>query len=335
MLTQTSDALGEALSPAAEQEVLWEREPESKVHRREELWLLGQPPLLRLLEFVKDEVVDGARADRAALTAEWRAANEYYQELERREAGIANTGSHRGLDPGLERLAAEVMAHSQYRESFGTLPTEVGMVELDKLVVCQNHVTRSFVDQLTARIGPARDPEALFRVCLPLSAAKPPVQICRVSPQRYVFRCASGDLRHHQTTALHPEQIQRYHSFGTIAGIVGVVIGFGYDFMGAVRAGNRVLLTNGYHRACALRALGVTHAPCVIQTATSGDELRTAVRTRVAEQPEFYFESARPPLLKDFFDPKIRKVLPIRNQVHLVEVTVDVKHLTEDPILTV
>lgn len=334
-LAQTSDALGEHPSSAPERKFLLRREPGPKGHRREELWLLGQPPLWRLLEFVRDEVVEGARCDRAALTAEWRAANDYYQELERREAGIANTGSHRELDPGLERLAAEVRTNPQYRESFSTLPTEVGMVELDRLIVCQNHVTRTFVDQLMARLGPARDPETLFRVCLPLSAAKPPVQICRVSPQRYVFRCASGDLRYHQTTVLHPDQIQRYHSFGTIAGIVGVVVGFGYDFMGAVRVGNRVLLTNGYHRACALRALGVTHAPCVIQTAINGDELRTAVRARVAEQPEFYFESARPPLLKDFFDPKIRKVLPIRNQVHLVEVTVDFKHLTEDPILTV
>jgi hypothetical protein len=335
MLKETSDAPGEDLSPVAEQDVLLQRQPESKVPQREELWLLGQPPLWRLLEFVKDEVLEGARTDRAALTAEWRAANEYYQELERREAGIATTGSHRELDPGLERLAAEVRAHAQYRESFSTLPTELGMVELDRLIVGQNHVTRTFVDQLMARTGPARDPEALFRICLPLSAAKPPVQICRANSQRYVFRCASGDLRYHQTTVLHPEQIRRYHSFGTIAGIIGVVVGYGYDFMSAVRVGKRVLLTNGYHRACALRALGVTHAPCVIQTATSGDELRTAVRARVAEQPEFYFESARPPLLKDFFDPKIRKVLPIRDQVHVVEVTVDVKHLTEDPILTV
>ena len=335
MLIQTSDTLGEDPSPIRKPAVLSPREPEPKVHRREELWLLGQPTLSRLLEFVTDEVIDGERADRATLTAEWRAANEYYQELEEREAGIANTGDHRELDPCLEPLAEAVRASPQYRESFGTLPTQLAMVELDRLIVGQNHVTRTFVDQLMARIGPAPDPEALFRACLPLSAAKTPVQICRMSSQRYVFRCTSGDLRYHQTTVLHPEQVPHYHSFGAIAGIIGVVVGFGYDFMGAVRVGKRVLLTNGYHRACALRALGLTHAPCVVQTATGGDELRTAVRPRVAEQAEFYFESARPPLLKDYFDPHIRRLLPIRNQVHLVEVTVDVKHVTEDPIVTV
>ena len=335
MLTRTSDTLGEDLSPIGEPAVLLPHEPEPKVHRRDELWLLGLPTLSRLLEFVTDEVIDGGCADRAALTAEWGAANEYYQELERREAGIANTGDHRELDPDLEPLAEAVRASPQFRESFATLPTQLGMVELDRLIVGQNHVTRTFVDQLMARIGSAPDPEALFRICLPLCPAKTPVQICRVSSQRYVFRCVSGDIRHHQTTVLRPEQVPHYHSFGAIAGIIGVVVGFGYDFLGAVRVGKRVLLTNGYHRACALRTLGLTHAPCVIQTATGGDELRTAVRARVAEQPEFYFESARPPLLKDYFDPNIRKVLPIRNQVHLVEVTVDVKHVTEDPIVTV
>jgi hypothetical protein len=302
------------------------------MRRHEELWLLGQPPLARFLEFVRDSVVDGAQADRRALTAEWRAANDYYQELEQREAGIATSASHRGLDPSLQRLAEEVEAHPHYRQSFDALPTEVGVVELDGLIVCQNHVTRTFVDRVMARIGPAPSAEALFHACLPLDAPKPPVQICHVG-SRYVFRCESTDLRYHQTTVLRPEQVRDYDSFGTIAGILGVVVGFGYDFMSAVRVGKRVLLTNGYHRACALRAFGLTHAPCIIQTATRGDELHTAVRARVAEQPEFYFESARPPLLKDFFDPRIRKVLPLRSQVHLVEVTLEVKHLTEDSVL--
>jgi hypothetical protein len=304
---------------------------DTQVHQHEELWLLGQPPLWRFLEFVKDAVVDGARADRVALTNEWCAANDYYQELENSEAGIANSGSHRALDPGLASLAEEVRAHPHYRRVFDTLPTDFGMVELDRLIVFQKHITRTFVDGLVARIRRAPDPERLFRICLPLQAAAPPVQICKVGSQRYVFRCESTDLRYHETIVLHPEQVAEYHSFGSIAGIIGVVVGFGCDFLQAVRVGNRVLLNNGYHRAYALRALGVTHAPCIIQTATRVDELQT-VKGRVAEEAEFYFESARPPLLKDFFDPKIRKVLPIRNQAHLVEVSLEIRHSVEDRI---
>src|SRR5947207_6895850 len=80
MLTRTSDTLGEDLSPIGEPAVLLPHEPEPKVHRRDELWLLGLPTLSRLLEFVTDEVIDGGCADRAALPADWGAAKEYYQE---------------------------------------------------------------------------------------------------------------------------------------------------------------------------------------------------------------------------------------------------------------
>lgn len=325
------DAAGVHSSTVAERSASLQLAPEPR--QQEELWLLGQPPLSRFLDFVRDSVVDGTGEDRLALTIEWRAANDYYQELERSEAGIANAGSHCELEPSLQRLAEEVRTHPHYRESFDGLPTEVGVVELDRLVVCQNHVTRTFVQRLMTRMGSAPGPQALFRACLPLNAPKPPVQICRLGSHRYVFRCESSDLRYHQTTALRPEQVRDFDSFGAIAGVVGVVVGFGHDFMSAVRVGKRVLLTNGYHRACALRALGITHAPCVIQTATRGDDLCTAVKDRVAEQPEFYFESARPPLLKDFFDPRIRKVLPLRSLTHLVEVTFEVRHLCEDPVL--
>ena len=63
--------------------------PRRKSEHYEQICLLGQPPLSRFLEFAEEEVVGGI-VDRAALVDEWRAANDYYQELERSEAGIAD-----------------------------------------------------------------------------------------------------------------------------------------------------------------------------------------------------------------------------------------------------
>jgi hypothetical protein len=300
--------------------------PEPKKHAYEEIWLLGQPPLSRFLEFVEDAVVDGENADRAALTEEWRAANDYYQQLEETEAGIANQAERRELDRSLATLVAQVKAHSWYRNTFSILPTVFGMVELDRLIVGQKHVMRDFVDALQARIGPAPDPAALFRFCLPLEAPAAPVEIRRVGSRRYVFRCSSTDLRFHEPTLLRAEQAPGYESFGMIAGIVGLVVGFGGNFLNVIRVGNRLLLNNGYHRACALRALGITHAPCAIQTATRTDEVGLVSRPDVADDPEFYFESARPPLLKDYFDPKIRKLLPVHKRVRQIEVHFDIKN---------
>jgi len=326
MLMQVPNYKPETRDRRAEQEPAGERIPQPIRNGDQEVWLLGQPPLARLLDFVRDTVVNAAAIDRAALIDEWRAANDYYQELEKSEAGIANQGTHRELEPGLARLAAEVQAHPHYRRCFDTLPTRFGMAELDKLIVCQRHVTHNFVESIKNRLGPEPDPDALFRFCLPLETPDTPVEIREVGARRYVFRCESTDFRFHEPVLLRPEQVNDYEGFGAIAGIVGLVAGFGSNFLSAVQVGKRLLLNNGYHRACALRSLGITHAPCVIQTATRSDEVSIAVKSAVAEDPGFYFESARPPLLKDFFDPRIRKLMQTRRRVRQIEVHFDIKN---------
>lgn len=293
--------------------------------RYQEIWLLGQPPLARYLQFVAEDVIDGEHADRAALTNEWRAANDYYQELERSEAGLANQVEHRELDASQEPLAVELQRHPRYRQAFDILPTHVAMVELDRLIVYQKHVSGDFVDSLKNRLGPDPDARALFTFCLPLEPPAAPVQVRQVGSRRYVFRSESSDFRFHESVLLRPDQINGHESCAAIAGIVGLIVGFGSNFLNVIRVGKRLLLNNGYHRACALRALGVTHAPCIVQTATRTDELAVTVKGDVAEHAEFYFESARPPLLKDFFDSRIRKVLPVHRTLRQIEVSFEVK----------
>lgn len=290
----------------------------------EELWLLGQPPLSRLLEFVETTVVNGDSMDRVALTAEWRTANDHYLALEKTEAGLANQGSHRPLDPELAQLAARVEAHPRFRRAFNTLPTRFEMVHLDSLIVCQQHVTRRFVEACAARASSDCTSAGLFRICLPLDDPDTRVSIRKVGSHRYVFRAPSTDFRFHESVLLAPGQVSGYDSVGAVSGIVGLAVGFGPNFLNAVRVGKRVLLNNGYHRVVALRAAGLTHAPCIVQTATRVDELSMAAKSRVAEAPEFYFESARPPLIRDFFNPKLRKLLPIRKRTRQVDISFEV-----------
>ena len=55
------------------------------------------------------------------------------------------------------------------------------------------------------------------------------------------------------------------------------------------------------------------------------DELAVAAGSTVNRTPFFYFGKKRPPLLKDFFDPKIRKVLPVRRMRRVVEIEIEVR----------
>ncbi len=56
--------------------------------------------------------------------------------------------------------------------------------------------------------------------------------------------------------------------------------------------------------------MGVKHVPCVIQRVGSRDELSYVASGGVRRHPDFYLTAARPPVLKDFFDPVFtRKVM--------------------------
>lgn len=306
--------------------------PHSAGSRRAAL-LLGQPTLREYLDFVREDVVGGEAADPRASCDEWRAANDYYGELERAEAGLADGAGCHDLDPSFVPLAERVMDDPAIRRSFDTLPARVALVELDRLVVYQTRVDQDFVEALQARLGPEPDARALVRFCLPLpgrDTSVPPPLVRRIGPRRYSFTSESTDLRFHDAVLLDPARLGDrpgdHGGDGPVGGALGLVVGFGSNLLNVVRSDGdgRMLLNNGYHRACALRALGVTHAPCVVQTVTRRDELALTVPSRVADTAAFYFKSARPPLLKDFFDPRIRKVVPVRRVKHVVELCFEV-----------
>jgi hypothetical protein len=290
----------------------------------EELWLLGLPTLRNYLDYVADAVVGGSSIEPSGLVTEWRRANTHYQDLARREAGLADSIERRPLPPSLREAAEELHRDGYYRRSFNSLPTRLAMVEIDKLVVCQSSVSGDFVHGIGARIDPS-DERALFDFCMALDRELPQVELRRAGSRRFVFRCVSTDFRFHEAAVLRPSQLAGHESFGPVAGAVALVVGFGGNFMSAIEMGDRLLLHNGYHRACALRANGVTHAPCVIQTASHPDELQMAAKRSVADDPEFYFERPRPPLLKDYFDPAIRKPLRVHRQVRTLELTYELR----------
>lgn len=289
------------------------------------LWLLGQPSLEEYLSFVRDKAVGGADLAPALLADEWRRANDLYYDLEASEAGVADTAQCLPLPSEMEALATQLRADPYYRETFDTLPTEIRMVELDKLIVSQKHIAKRFTDARADALGPAPDAEKLFRFCQPLERTNPPVTIRRLASNRYLFSSPSTDLRAHEPKLLNADQTARIDSFGPIAGALGLLVGFGSNFLTAIRSDNRLVLHNGYHRAYTLRALGITHAPCIVETVTRTDELSIAASETVSDRPEFYFRAKRPPLLRDFFDPRLVRTFDARPMETTVEIEFKMK----------
>lgn len=292
---------------------------------RDMVYLLGQPHLENYLDFHQRKVIHDGTPDLRALAAEWQAANDVYALLEQEEAGIADTIECRPLDASLAALAAEVEAHRWFRNSFDDLPYSFELVELDKLVISQLQVEAGFSRRIADQLGHTPSPEALFRFCLPLERSLPPCRIRKLASNRYEFTSYSSDFREHRPQLLRGAALDALELPDPAVALLGIPVGYGSNFLSGIRSGNRVLLENGYHRSYALRSAGFTHAWCAIETVTRKDELRLTAGEDVIADPEFYFAARRPPLLKDFFDPRLARAFRARRSEFVIEVEINVR----------
>lgn len=298
------------------------------VEARSMVWLRGQPSLEDYLAFYRKKVIGGDKVDPRQLTARWREANDLYHQLEEEEAGIAETIACRPLDRRLASLAAKLETSPWFRSSFDNLPYAIELVELDKLIVSQIQVENGFSQAIAARLGPKPTPAHLFRFCLPLERELPPVNIQRLASNRYQLSSPSSDFRAHDPVLLRNPQLDGLSLPGPAAALFGLTVGFGSNFLSAIRSGSRVVLQNGYHRAYALRGAGLTHAWCVVEEVTRKDELRLSATEEVLADPAFYFLAKRPPMLRDFFDPRIAEEVLTKPTDCLVEVEIKVRSTT-------
>jgi hypothetical protein len=302
-------------------------EPPAAEHE-ELVWLLGQPHLSDYLDFVREKVVGGDAMSPRALADEWRAANDHYHALEVGEAGIADTAECLPLPKALRPLAKALAGYPYFRDTFDTLPTEIRMVELSKLIASQSNVSCGFSGELNARLGRDPSPEALFRFCLPTERPQPAVRARKVASDRWLFTSDSTDFRLHRAQLLDPAHIAALATFGPASHVLALPVGFGSNFLSVVKSDKRLLLQNGYHRAYTLLAAGITHAPAVVQTVTRKDELVIAANEEVVSNAPFYFLAARPPLLRDYLDPKIGKRLRVYRMQTIVEIQVKTRTST-------
>ena len=287
------------------------------------VYLLNRTPLSSVLSFVKNRGHKGCQADLGVVTDEWRQAQHYFRTLEQSEAGCADNPPITPLPEHLEPLRAELMKDPLIVNGFNRVPTDIAMVELDRIVVSQRHIDLRHVQMLKETLGPAPSDEQIFRTCLPANHPRPPFKWSRVHANTYVFISPSNDLRFLGATPLETDDL-----IGPRPGLIGVLglqVGFGSNFLNLIFAENRLILHNGSHRAYAMRDLGITHVPAIIQYTYSMDEVNEVAASSVAGKPYLYLREPRPPMLKDYFNPNLRKVVPVvrRNQQITVKLEVD------------
>ena len=294
----------------------------------EYLYLIGQPTLKQFIHFVRDRAVKPEGS--GDLTEEWQAANTVVRVLEKDEAGIADNPTIEPISPDNE-LLLEFLKNPLVRNSFNTVPTEVAYVNLNEMVVYQHHIDLTFVRQLENRLKPSMSKEDIFRFCLPNERSLPPAKWSRLHKDTYVFVSPSNDLRFLGVMPLEGKHVQGYPHPGNLVGLVGLAVGFGSNFLNAIYAeglpaGRRWTVRGLVALATLLVVLGIfaVFANRQVLNAdnwanTSSDMLaNSAIRTAVTNTPNFFLKEPRPMMLKDYFNPRLRKILPVHRRTRKV-----------------
>lgn len=285
--------------------------------------LVGYPTIADFFQFHKKHALSGPIIDEGALAQEWRRGNQRLRELESIEAGWADNPELVSLPPRMEPMAEAALQDPVARRCYSLVPSRWCMVELDKLVVYQLSVNLSLVKAMKAQMPPHLTDEALMRLALGSGRETQGVELTQLSDNVFSFSGRTMDLRMLEIAPLDPGAIQGYVGAGHAAAVIGVFIGVAANFVQAIRVRNRLILANGTHRVFALRELGITHIPCLVREISSEEELLLVGPPKLKEQAQLYIRSARPPLLKDYFDPRLRKILQAPRLNRMVQVQVN------------
>jgi hypothetical protein len=283
----------------------------------EHVYLVAGTPFEKYRDFLVKELSEVYAGHPSRIAEQWRAASVYHLQLRVTEPAWADDPSMLPLPADLQPLADRVRADPVFQKGF-TLPVDFAMVELDRLVVHQQVLNLKHIQRLKDQLGPGPTPEQIFRLCLPFDHPTVEHRVQALSSNTFAFSSPSNDIRFLESAALQTEQVPGYRTHGTVVGIAAVLVGFGCNYVNALAFDRRLVLHNGSHRAYALRELGVTHVPCIVQKPATKQQLLEVAVGSLRRTPDLYFKEVRPPVLKDYFDPRLRQIVrltPTERQV--------------------
>lgn len=289
------------------------------------LYLAGHAGLGEFLGFIANQACPGEFEDPGKWTADWKDASDHLTVLAYSESGAADNVKVLALPDQLAPLGERLLASTEFRRAFPVVPTTLGVVELDRVIVCQKYVSLDQVQRVQAALPGELTAEDVFNVCLPSASRPPPVRHFRAGPNSWVFISPARGIRVIDT--LVTDAPAEYQALGPTAGFCGAVVGFATRHMNVIQAGQRLILNNGTHRALALLEKGITRVPCAIQQVNNADELMVVGLPEVVQNAGRFLQAPRPPLVKDYLNPKLCRRVPVPRIERFLKVTVQIEEL--------
>jgi len=296
-------------------------------------------PWIQLIEALKTALGrQPTPEEHAAVRERWEAAIGHVQDREEL-LDPRQPGPFRPIPDDFEPLAAALRARPEFqlfrRANEPTVAT-VDLTALHSIQIAVINGTRSVLGD-PAKL-PVGSDHAIWNACFP------PARIVDCEPEvsgsAITFACPDLDLR-----AVHPFASMRDRRFflgdgtyldrGIPGGVLdsegntlssprvfaGFSIGFGNRPVIVGTCAGRTFLSNGYDRCVAALRQGITRLPCVALTYENA--LAFESDHRVPHDLSQACWSRKPPLLRDFIDPRLGIELPWTPRKRIIRISVD------------
>jgi hypothetical protein len=262
----------------------------------------------------------GAVSDELLLAREWRTAHDRVRQLAQTDPYLDFTAGLEPLPPLLLGRATDALSDPVAQRCLGILPHRWAYVDLDQLVVWQRHVNLTYAQRYRSALSDTLSDEVLLEVAIGDAESQAPVHITRSSGNRFTFASPSTGFGVLASACLDPALVRGPNPFGYVSAVLCISVGFGLNFMTAVHFQDRLVLTNGTHRAYMLRRAGVTHVPCLVVQAKRRDDLQLINLPTDGGDAERALNSVRPALLRDYFNEDLVKVLRVPTAMNVLQV---------------
>jgi len=214
-------------------------------------------------------------------------------------------------------FAERAVQSAATRRTMQSVPRRWHLIDLDRVIVYQKTINLRFASAVRASFPAKPEPEDLIRMAIGENRTLPKVRCSQALDRSFVFASTSNDLQFLDVVPIDPGTITGYEPSGHAVAAVVAYIGYGVNFINAFYANKRIVLSNGSHRAYALRELGITHVPCLVGDASREENFDLLAPPEVKQYRHHYLAAPRPPLLKDYFEPSLRTLIRTvrRNQL--------------------
>lgn len=254
------------------------------------------------------------------IASAWKRANAAYRTLQVSEQCLSMQTALSLPEAGLGPLLEDITAQPLFKSSYGEHDVQVMKVSIRNLIACQRHIDLDYVEELSARLRENTSAESIARFCLLSPLPLDPPKQLQISPNAFCFSSPNTDFRFlgGYVRPVGEADTQSCWMGGQPAAMVILMLGYGAPSMNAFQIGDRIVLSNGFHRAYSLLSNGVEQAYLVVRRVNDPSTELPPVLGAISN--ECILNHPRPILVKDFFDPSL--VLELRGSPGLRNIQV-------------